>query len=113
MDKIDERIEGIENLMNLLDDMLFYVNLKPNDVPLDIFLYQSKLKNFLETRLYEIKAITEYKKDIPLNKTSKIVKSEGNYTHSISESTYNSHFNMRKKIKWNGSNQDIYFSEGL
>ena len=49
----------------------------------------------------------------PLVNTSKKVEFNGNYTHAISQSTYDSHFRLRAKIKWNNSNQDIYFSEGL
>ena len=44
---------------------------------------------------------------------SKINKSKEFYRHSISESTYKSHFIMRAKLKWNNTNQDIYFEEGL
>jgi len=55
INRLDERIEGLENLITLLDDMLFYVNLKPNDVPNNLLHYSGKLLEFFEKMLVVLK----------------------------------------------------------
>ena len=54
MNRIYERIEGLRNLINQLDDILFYVNLKPNEVSNELLNHSDKLLELLKIRLTQL-----------------------------------------------------------
>ena len=54
MNRIYERIEGLRNLINQLDDLLFYVNLKPMEVSNELLNHSDKLLELLKIRLTQL-----------------------------------------------------------
>ena len=54
MNRIYERIEGLRNLISQLDDILFYVNLKPMEVSNELLNHSDKLLELLKIRLTQL-----------------------------------------------------------
>ncbi len=55
MDRLDEKITGMEFLISYLDDICFYVDLNLSLIPKEIINHRDKLVEYLHARLKEMK----------------------------------------------------------